>query len=60
MNRTNLLIILNLLIGLIWGLEQFEFTNFLTVRVTDSLELWFFGTLALWNLSLIIDRRKKK
>ena len=60
MNRTNLLIILNLLIGLIWGLEEFEFTNFLTIRVTDSLELWFFGTLALWNLSLIIDRRKKK
>ena len=60
MNRTNLLIILNLLIGLIWGLEEFEFTNFLTIRVTDSLELWFFGTLALWNLSLIIDRRKNK
>lgn len=60
MNRTNLLIILNLLVALVWGLEEFDFTNFLSVRATDNLELWFFATLALWNLSLIIDRRKNK
>jgi len=60
LDRTTLLIILNLSIGLIYGLEEFSITNFLSNSAVNNLELAFFITVALWNISLIIDKRKKK
>jgi len=60
LDRTTLLIILNLSIGLIYGLEEFSITNFLSNSALNNLELAFFITMVLWNISLIIDKRKKK
>ncbi len=41
LDRTTLLIILNLSIGLIYGLEEFSITNFLSNSAVSNLELAF-------------------
>ena len=60
MNRTTILILLNALIALLWLLEDFEVTDFIKVEYQHWLQGAFFFTVALWNFSLIIDKKKKK
>ena len=59
MNRTTILIILNLLIAVIWLLEDFKKIDFIDDQEQHWLEGAFFFTLALWNISLIMDKKKK-
>ena len=59
MNRTTILILLNALIALLWLLEDFEVTDFIKEQYQNWPEGAFFITLALWNLSLIIDNKKE-
>jgi hypothetical protein len=58
-NRTVILIYINLLIGVLAALEEFEVTNFVDDSNAYLLPVTFFFTVALWNGSLILDKRKK-
>ena len=51
---------INLSIGLIYGSEEFGFTDLFNDSVINYLELAFFLTMMLWNLSLILEKRKTK
>jgi len=52
---------LNLSIGLIYGSEEFGFKDLFNDSVINYLEPpFFFLTMMLWNLSLILEKRKTK
>jgi len=59
-NRTAILIYINLLIGAIWAIEEFELTDFVGDSNTTLLGIAFLFTATLWNVSLILDKRKNK
>ena len=55
-NRTAILIYINLSIAIVYGLEEFQITNFISNSVTEYLEYGFFIIMLLWNLSYILDK----
>ena len=57
-NRTAILIYINLSIAIVYGLEEFQITNFITNSITEYLEYGFFITMLLWNVSYILDKKK--
>ena len=57
-NRTAILIYINLSIAIVYGLEEFQITNFITNSITEYLEYGFFITMLLWNVSYILDKQK--
>ena len=57
-NRTAILIYINLSITIVYGLEEFQITNFISNSVTEYLEYGFFITMLLWNVSYILDKQK--
>ena len=57
-NRTAILIYINLSIAIVYGLEEFQITNFISNSVTEYLEYGFFITMLLWNVSYILDKQK--
>ncbi len=59
-DRTSILIYINLLIGVLYAIEEFEFTNFVDDSNTYIIPTAFFLSLAIWNFSLILDKRKEK
>ena len=57
-NRTAILIYINIFIAIVYGLEEFQITNFITNSITEYLEYGFFITMLLWNVSYILDKQK--
>ena len=57
-NRTAILIYINLSIAIVYGLEEFQITNFISNSITEYLEYGFFITMLLWNVSYILDKQK--
>ena len=57
-NRTAILIYINLSIAIVYGLEEFQITNFISNAITEYLEYGFFITMLLWNVSYILDKQK--
>ena len=57
-NRTAILIYINLSIAIVYGLEEFQITNFITNSITEYLEYGFFITMLLWNVSYILQKKK--
>ena len=57
-NRTAILIYINLSIAIVYGLEEFQITNFITNSITEYLEFGFIITMLLWNVSYIPHKRK--
>ena len=57
-NRTAILIYINLSIAIVYGLEEFQITNFISIAITEYLEYGFFITMLLWNVSYILDKQK--
>jgi len=57
-NRTAIILYLNLLIGLIHGLHEFEFINFVPDSYYFIIPISFLSTFALWNGLLVVDKNK--
>ena len=57
-NTTAILIYINLSIAIVYGLEEFQITNFISNAITEYLEYGFFITMLLWNCSYIPPNRK--
>jgi|TARA_A200000159_G_C7238789_1_gene303592 hypothetical protein len=57
-NRTAIILYLNLLIGLVHGLHEFELINFVPDSYYFIIPISFLSTFALWNGLLVVDKNK--
>ena len=57
-NRTAIVLYLNLLVGFLYGLEEFEIINLTMDSYAYLIPVAFFSTFVIWNALLIIDKNK--
>ena len=57
-NRTSVILILNLFLGMILFIEWLEITNLLSDNHFNLIVIAFFLTFSLWNFTLILDKNK--
>jgi len=59
-NRTSIILILNLFLGLLWLFSVDNITDLINDDDTDFIQVTFFATGAGWNFTLILDKKKNK
>ena len=57
-NRTAIVLYLNLLVGFLYGLEEFGIINLTMDSYAYLIPVAFFSTFVIWNALLIIDKNK--
>ena len=60
LKTTDTLILISFIVAIIWGVETYKLTDFISDSNTDLLIIAFFFLTAVWNALLIYDKKTKK